>query len=51
MALSALLFLCWRVLGYAITAAGPCNSRSYNGLKLRFTATVGEEPEVEVGLI
>jgi hypothetical protein len=42
----------------AVLAAGlirrqvsPCNSRSYNGLKLRFTATVGEEPEVEVGLI
>jgi hypothetical protein len=30
----------------------PCNGRSYNGLELRFTATVGqEEPEVEVGLV
>ena len=28
----------------------PCDSRSYDGLKVRFSATVGEEPEVEVTL-
>ena len=28
----------------------PCDSRSYDGLKGRFSATVGEEPEVEVTL-
>jgi hypothetical protein len=29
----------------------PCDSQSYNGLKVRFSVTVGEEPEVEVGLV
>jgi hypothetical protein len=28
----------------------PCDSQYYDGLKLYFSATVGEEPEVEVGL-
>ena len=27
------------------------DSQSYNGLKVRFSATVGKEPEVEVGLV
>ena len=29
----------------------PCNSQSYDGLKVRFSATLGEAPEVEVGLV
>jgi hypothetical protein len=28
----------------------PCDNQSYNGLKVRFSATLGEEPEIEVGL-
>jgi hypothetical protein len=28
----------------------PCDSQRYNGLKVRFSATVREEPEVEVAL-
>ena len=28
----------------------PCNRQSYNDLKVRFSATVGEEPEFEVAL-
>jgi hypothetical protein len=29
----------------------PRNERSYYALKLRFSATLGEEPGVEVGLV
>jgi hypothetical protein len=29
----------------------PCDSQSYNGLKVRFCATVGEEAEIEVALV
>jgi hypothetical protein len=29
----------------------PSDSRSYDTLKVRFSATLGEEPEVEVGLV
>ena len=29
----------------------PCDSQSYNGPKVRFSATVGEEPKVEVALV
>ncbi len=29
--------------------ASPCKSQSYDDLKVRFSATLGEEPEVEVG--
>jgi hypothetical protein len=29
----------------------PCDSQSYNALKIRFSAVVGEEPEVEVALV
>jgi hypothetical protein len=29
----------------------PCDSRTYNGLKVRFSATVGEEPVVELALV
>jgi hypothetical protein len=29
----------------------PCTRQSYNTPKVRFYATVGEEPEVEVGLV
>jgi hypothetical protein len=29
----------------------PCDSHTYNGLKMRFCATLGEEPEVKVGLV
>ncbi len=33
-------------------AASPsrCESQSYDALKVRFSATLGEEPEVEVAL-
>jgi hypothetical protein len=30
--------------------ARPCTVQSYNALKVRFSATLGEEPEVELGL-
>jgi hypothetical protein len=29
----------------------PCDSRTYNALKFHFSATVGEESEVEVALV
>ena len=29
----------------------PCTVRTDNALKVRFSATLGEEPEVEVGLV
>jgi hypothetical protein len=29
----------------------PCDRRSYNTPKVRFSATLGEEPEVEVALV
>jgi hypothetical protein len=29
----------------------PCNERSYYTPKVRFTATLGEKPEVEVALV
>jgi hypothetical protein len=29
----------------------PCDSQSYDALKVSFSATLGEEPEVEVGLV
>jgi hypothetical protein len=29
----------------------PCDSQSYDALKVRFSATVGGELEVEVGLV
>jgi hypothetical protein len=29
----------------------PCDSQSYDALKVRFSATLGEEPQVEVGLV
>jgi hypothetical protein len=32
-------------------STSPCDIRTYCGLKVRFSATVGEEPEVEVALI
>jgi hypothetical protein len=28
----------------------PCTVRTHNTLKVRFSATLGEEPEVKVGL-
>ena len=28
----------------------PCDSQSYDGLEIRFSTTLGEEPVVEVGL-
>ena len=28
-----------------------CDSQSHDALKVRFSATLGEEPEVEVGLV
>ena len=31
--------------------SGRCDSQSYDGLKVRFSATLGEEPEVEVTLV
>jgi hypothetical protein len=30
-------------------STSPCDSQSYDALQVRFSATVGEEPEVEVG--
>src|SRR5215204_2503115 len=29
----------------------PCDSRTYDGLKVRFSATLGKELKVEVGLV
>jgi hypothetical protein len=29
----------------------PCDRQPYNGLKIRFSTKVGEEPEIEVALI
>jgi hypothetical protein len=40
---------CWRQSSSGARSR-PCDSQSYNGLKVRFSATVGEEPEVEVAL-
>jgi hypothetical protein len=31
--------------------SSPCDSQTYNGLTVRFSATVGEEPEVGVGQV
>jgi hypothetical protein len=31
--------------------ASPCDSQSYDALEVRFSATVGQEPEIEVGLV
>jgi hypothetical protein len=32
-------------------STSPCDSQTYNGLMIRFSATVGEEPEIEVALV
>ncbi len=41
-----------RDLGWGVGSRHlPCTVRTYNAPKLRFTATVGEEPEVEVELV
>jgi hypothetical protein len=32
-------------------STSPCDSQSHDALKVRFSATVREEPEVEVGLV
>jgi hypothetical protein len=37
--------------GSADARSRPCDSQSYNGLKVPFSATVGEEPEVELALV
>jgi hypothetical protein len=29
----------------------PCDERSYDALKVHFSATVGQEPEIEVGQV
>jgi hypothetical protein len=34
----------------SLSSQGP-SSRPYNALKVRFSATLGEEPEVEVALV
>jgi hypothetical protein len=33
-----------------VARTSPCTKQSYNALKVRFSATLGEKPEVEVGL-
>ena len=35
----------------AVGSTSPCDSQSYDPLKVRFCATVGEEPQVEVALV
>jgi hypothetical protein len=32
------------------TSADPCTIRTYKGLKMRFTASLGEEPDIDVEL-
>jgi hypothetical protein len=34
--------------GSSDAKSSPCDSQTYNGLKVHFSATVGEEPETEV---
>jgi hypothetical protein len=45
----------WKERSHETQAVGsthlPVDSQSYDALKLRFSATVGEEPEVEVVLL
>jgi hypothetical protein len=41
----------WEIQAVGSTHLPPCDSHTYDALKIRFSATGGEEPEVEVRLI
>jgi hypothetical protein len=35
----------------SVASTSPCDSQSYDAPRVRFSATVGEEPEIEVALV